>query len=400
MSSVLITEVQSRGGLAVIRSLGARGIRVTASDSDRVALGFFSRYCSRRFVYPEPTAHPDAFADRVLEELSARSYDVVLPMYDDTLLPLSRRKADVEALTRFPFLDFERLSAAQDKAAVADLARAFGLRVPRTYRVDDAAAVDRALNECGLPLIVRPRRARGSAGLHRVDDGRLLARTCATVTREYGPSIIQEYIPWGSATYDVDVLLNRDSQPRAAVVCKRIRTYPPLAGPTACGQAVAWPELRDMAVGLLQAAKWSGPAEVEFRIDPRDGQPTLMEINPRLWGSLYTAMVAGVDFPYLFYRMAMDGDVQAVVDYRTDLRARYFLTLDFLCMATHPRRRSIARSWLGDFFNPRTRPYLLSWRDPLPLIGRIVGTLVYGLRPSRLRTRLERVRVVRSKRPE
>jgi len=73
-----------------------------------------------------------------------------------------------------------------------------------------------------------------------------------------------------------------------------------MAGPTALGQAVHWPELADMAVSLLQRMHWAGPAEVEFRVDPRDNSPVFMEVNPRFWGSLHTGIVAGVDFPYLF----------------------------------------------------------------------------------------------------
>ena len=33
-----------------------------------------------------------------------------------------------------------------------------------------------------------------------------------------------------------------------------------------------WPELRDMGIALLQSVHWYGPAQVEFRIDPRDGR--------------------------------------------------------------------------------------------------------------------------------
>jgi predicted ATP-grasp superfamily ATP-dependent carboligase len=146
--------------------------------------------------------------------------------------------------------------------------------------------------------------------------------------------------------------------------------------------------LADTAVRLLQHMQWYGPAEVEFRIDPRDGKPTLMEVNPRLWGSLFTGIVAGVDFPYMLYRMAMDGDVEPVTEYRTDRRARYFFTLDLLCMATHPHKREIAREWVGDFFNPATSMLLPSRRDPGPLFGKLLASLVYGTRPSRLKERL------------
>lgn len=395
MSSALVTQVQSRGGLAVIRSLGARSIHVTACDTDRVALGFFSRYCRHHFVCPDPSREPEAFVDRVLDEMRRERYDVVIPTWDESLLLLAERRNTVQALTRFPFVQLDVLRDAGDKALSVERARTEGLRVPQTHRVSQEEDVRRAVASLSLPVIVRPRRSKGSAGVYRVERADAVWPVCQTVQAAYGPVIVQEYIPWGGLTYDVDILMNKESVARAAVVCKRTRTYPPLAGPTACGQAVDWPELRDDAVRLLQHMHWYGPAEVEFRIDPRDGAPVFMEINPRLWGSLYTGMVAGVDFPYLLYRLAMDGDMPQVDGYRTDLKARYFFTMDLLCMVTHPKKRSIARAWFGDFFDRRTKPFLLSGRDPMPLLGRLLATLVYGIRPWRVRKRLFRPGVVK-----
>jgi predicted ATP-grasp superfamily ATP-dependent carboligase len=389
---VLLTDAQSRAGLATIRSLGQHSIRVTAADHDRIALGFFSRYCNRRLHYPDPIREPERYAEAILGELRRNRYDVVMPLFDECLLALAKRTQEVEQLTRFPYLDHNRLMAGRDKLRTIAIARRHGLRTPATFAIRTEQDVVDALAECPLPLIVRPREASASDGLHRVISREDVWPTCERVARRFGAVIVQEYIPWGGFTYDVDVLMSRDSAPRAAVVCKRLRTYPALAGPTSCGQAVDWPELAEMATGLLREMRWYGPAEVEFRIDPRNGEPVFMEVNPRFWGSLYTGMVAGVDFPWLFYRMAMDGDIEPVMSYRTDMKARYFFTLDMLCMATHPHRRSIAREWLAEFVDPKTKMFIPSWRDPLPLVGKLLGTLVYGCRPSRLRQRLGRAR--------
>lgn len=389
-SWVLVTDAQSRAGLSTIRSLGSRGIRVTAADFDRVSVGFFSRYCARRLHYPNPARSEDDYCTAVLAELTRRHYDLIVPLFEGTLLPLARRRQEVEQLTRFPFLTHDRLTHAGDKAQAVAVARSCGLRTPATFAVENESDIEHVLPHLPLPVIVRPRFTAGSKGLHRVAHADQVWSTCEHVMRQFGPTIVQEYIPWGGFTYDVDVLMNRDSLPRATVVCKRIRTFPVQAGPTALGQAVRWPELADMAVRLLQRMCWSGPAEVEFRIDPRDGSPVLMEVNARFWGSLHTGIVAGVDFPYLFYRMALDGDIPEVTDYRTDMKARYLFTQDLLCMATHPRKRTIARAWLAGFFDRRTRVLIPSWRDPGPLIGKCLASLTYGFRADRRKQRLRR----------
>ncbi len=43
---------------------------------------------------------------------------------------------------------------------------------------------------------------------------------------------------------------------------------------------------------------------VEFKTDERTGEPVLMEINGRFWGSLQLAIDAGVDFPRLLVECA------------------------------------------------------------------------------------------------
>jgi hypothetical protein len=61
-------------------------------------------------------------------------------------------------------------------------------------------------------------------------------------------------------------------------------------------------------------------------------------------------------------------------------------------MATHPHKRTIAREWFGDFVNPATSLALPSAKDPLPLLGEILASLVYGLRPSRFSLRMRDIR--------
>ncbi len=374
----------------MIRSLGARGIRVTTADSHYLSPGSFSRYSSRRVWCPRSRDHPDDFVRSVLRELEETHHDVIIPAAARSLIALSRRKPELEKLTRFPFLDHERLTVFQDKSRAAAVACDCGLRIPETHTAESPADVVMIAGLLGFPLIVKPCSSTSSEGLMRVDRPEDVRLAWERLAGQYGALLVQEYIPWGGMTYDVEVLMNAESEPRATFVCKRLRTYPPLAGINAYGQGVDWPELRDTAIKLLQSVHWYGPAEVEFRIDPRDGKPVFIEVNGYLCGSMFLAVESGVDFPYLLYRMAVDGDVEPVNAYRTDVKARWFITEDLLGFVLHPHKRSIVRSWLGGFFDRNTKMYLLSHRDPLPVLVKLISTPWYGLRPRSLRRRLGR----------
>jgi hypothetical protein len=71
---------------------------------------------------------------------------------------------------------------------------------------------------------------------------------------------------------------------------------------------------------------------VEFRVDP-EGRPWLMEVNGRFWGSLQLAIDAGVDFPWLLYRLCRGEAVEGPASYEVGRRLRWLLgDLDHLLL--------------------------------------------------------------------
>ncbi len=50
-----------------------------------------------------------------------------------------------------------------------------------------------------------------------------------------------------------------------------------------------------------------------------------MEVNGRFWGSLQLAVDAGMNFPLLYYRLAMGEDVPNQFDYKVGVRSRWLL---------------------------------------------------------------------------
>jgi len=81
----------------------------------------------------------------------------------------------------------------------------------------------------------------------------------------------------------------------------------------------------EAARALLGTLRWHGVAMVEFKLDTRDGRPKLMEINGRFWNSLPLAVAAGVDFPFLLYRLATEGEAPECFDYRPGVRCRWLV---------------------------------------------------------------------------
>jgi len=197
--------------------------------------------------------------------------------------------------------------------------------------------------------------------------------------------IIQEYIPDGEGTYGVGLLLNFESEARASFVYKRLRSYPVSGGPSTLRESVKREDLQEIAESLLKSLGWTGIAHMEFKIDPRDGKAKLLEVNPRFWGSLHLAIESGVDFPFLLYHLAMDGDVEYVRDYRIGVKCRWLIPGDLLHFFQNPDRFRLRPS----FFDFSAKDDIISLQDPLPTIGRVLSgfTLLFDKEMRRLLNR-------------
>jgi predicted ATP-grasp superfamily ATP-dependent carboligase len=228
--------------------------------------------------------------------------------------------------------------------------------------------VETAAKKIKFPLVIKPTRSSGSRGIVYVQKEENLMEDYLSVHRTYPFPMIQEFIPPGGQSYGAFLLFNRNAEPRAVFAHRRLREFPVKGGPSTFRESVHKPELIDMSVRLLKSINWYGVAMVEYKEDPRDGQCKMMEINPRFWGSLPLSIVAGVDFPYLLYKMVMEGDIEPVMDYPEGKRCRWLLPGDILHFIFNPKRFKLEPSFF-DFSKNNRYDDFISWKDPGPTLG-------------------------------
>jgi predicted ATP-grasp superfamily ATP-dependent carboligase len=122
---------------------------------------------------------------------------------------------------------------------------------------------------------------------------------------------------------------------------RRLREKPPSGGVSVLSESIPLDRhLRDEAMSLLGPLGWHGVAMVEYKQDCRTGRHVLMEVNGRFWGSLQLAVDAGIDFPYLCYRLALGEPVDLPPVYTVGVKSRWLLgDLDHLLIRLRGRRR-------------------------------------------------------------
>jgi predicted ATP-grasp superfamily ATP-dependent carboligase len=355
--------------LAAVRALGRRGVFVGAGERTRLAPALFSRHCRRRFVYPSPTRRPEDFLAALERELETGEYDVLLPMELATQLAVTESRERLARRARIPFADADRTRRVHDKGYLAAFARDHGIACPATVVPEGPAHAAASAGDLPYPVLVKPRDSSGGRGIVRVERPADLAEAYARVHAAFPSPIVQACLPAGGDAVGVAVLTNFASEPRAAFVYRRIREYPPSGGPSTVRESIRDPGLQATAERLLSLLGWVGVAMVEFKVDPRDGQAKLLEVNPRFWGSLHHAILCGVDFPWLLCRLAVEGDVEPQGAYRVGVRSRSLLHGEAMHFLASPERWRL-RPALWDFSVPDD---VLSADDPLPVVGRIVS---------------------------
>jgi predicted ATP-grasp superfamily ATP-dependent carboligase len=371
--SALVTPGNLRSALAVTRSLGRQGVAVTVADEHRRSLAGASRYCRNPIRVPSPAQFPEAFVDAILREVDRGKHRVLIPTDDIALSLLSQARARFDGLAVLPFPDAEIVQLAHDKGALMSLAEEKGVPVPRTLVVREPADLERAIQHVGFPAVVKARVSRlavggqwrSGAGTRYVHTHAELEAACRAVGDTVPFPLVQEYIPGDGR--GVFALMNR-GRLRAAFAHRRLREKPPSGGVSVLSESVALdPEVLAQAEQILEALKWHGVAMVEFKRDARDGVSKLLEINGRFWGSLQLSVDAGVDFPYLLYRLAVAGDVEPVSTYTTGVRLRWGMgNVDWLLLRLRESGRLQA---VREFLTPAgrsARGEVLRGDDPAP----------------------------------
>ncbi len=379
MPKVFVTDGYWHKTLSIVRSLGEKGIDVTVGESTRLSTALFSRYAKRRVIYPSPKRRPEEFLNFLEKELKQEKYDVLITPEEYTLLLIAKNINRFNNLTRFPFADYNLILKASDKAEAVKIAKGIGIPVPETIFINDIDELEEKTADITFPAVIKPRMSSGSYGIKYVNNKDELVPAYKDVHKKYPFPLIQEYIPQGGDAFGVSCLFDKESQLKAVFVHKRLREYPITGGPSTLRESVVNDELQELGVKLLSAMNWYGVAMVEFKVDPRDNKPKLMEINPRFWGSLPLAIYSGVDFPYLLYKIAMDEGFEPVTTYKIGIRSRYLLPGDIMHFISNPERFKMRPSFFK-FFDKNTRDDIISLKDPLPTIGRILSllTLLYN----------------------
>ncbi len=325
---VLITNGEQRSALAVVRSLGCRGIKTIVVSEYSKNISACSKYCYRAYQCRPLKTDENGFLKDIKNIIQKEHLQYILPITDLSMYLLLDPANGVpyELIRQLP--NFELFSFASDKYQLLKLCKDLKISIPTTYFLDDFSQLEYYRDKLRFPIVIKPGQSirkiknKWFAGRVKIaNDYEELTRICYQDIIYHFPFLLQEKVKgYGYGVFTIF----KDGQAVAYFGHKRLREKPPTGGVSVLCESVELNhELLTVAEKILTVIQWNGPVMIEFKFNKQSRQYYVMEINGRFWGSLQLAIDAGVDFPWLLFNPHISS--KSRIDYKTGTKLRWLL---------------------------------------------------------------------------
>lgn len=305
-----MTGAGAPGAAGILQCLWQHpAVHITAADANPDAVG---RYLVKEFEVIPPANDP-AFIDKVLSVCREKNIHAVLPLVTKELIPLSLHIKEFElAGAKLLVSPAASLEIANDKSKLYQFLQWRGLDVPDFRVVENIGQFETAANELGYPgktICFKPSVSNGSRGFriisHSIDEHHLLFNekpnsifisypdaTRILSSRAFPELLVSEYLP--GEEYSVDCLA---SNGKAVLIVPRLRKKM-INGISVEGEFVRDESIIRYCSQIIHELQLHGNTGIQVKRSAA-GKFLLVEINPRVQGTISAALGAGINLPLL-----------------------------------------------------------------------------------------------------
>jgi D-aspartate ligase len=278
------------GGVGAARALGRLGVPVHVITEDRFTPLALSRYSALRFISPATGAEdPDVLVGRLTAIGRRIGRPTVAVATDDEAAILLAEHAD--ELSRYLLLprvppDLPRQLASKQQLSL--LCRQHDVPTPWTILLRSRAELAECAERMVYPVVAKNpepwvRLSAPVVGSTTMLQSKQELVQLATADHEQFRVLIQEFIPPQDAEDWIVHLYSATNSDRILLFTGiKVRSWPRDAGPTACAYAVPNPALAELTERFCRVIGFRGIADLDWRLDRRDGQYKLVDFNPRV----------------------------------------------------------------------------------------------------------------------
>lgn len=225
-----------------------------------------------------PSIHKPGWLEALNELIVRQGVNYVFPAYDDIIVALAENADRIRAtIVTSPL---ETCLVTRSKSQTYHVLRDI---VPVPWVYDPSVPIDQ------FPVFVKPDKGQGSQNTHLVHDNQQLNM----VLRRDASALVLEYLP--GEEYTIDCFSDRDEGLLFCAGRERTRTR---SGISMSSHIVSMPEFREFAIAISRKLKFHGAWFFQLKKDTSSNLK-LLEIGPRIAGTMALNRVLGVNFPLL-----------------------------------------------------------------------------------------------------
>jgi carbamoyl-phosphate synthase large subunit len=298
------------------------------------------------FTYVEPIT-PEVVAKIIRRERP----DALLPtLGGQTALNVAVRVAEMGILDEFGVemigANASVIKKAEDRQLFRDAMANIDLRVPESLIVNNLADAETFAHKIGYPLIVRPSfTLGGTGGGVAYNREELLDQTQRGLDASMIHSVMLEESVLGWKEFELEVM--RDLMDNVVIICS-IENMDAMGVHTGDSITVApaqtltdreYQMMRDASIAILrEIGVETGGSNVQFAINPRNGEMVVIEMNPRVSRSSALASKAtGFPIAKIAAKLAVGYSLDEIAnDITRETKASFEPTIDY-CVVKVPR---------------------------------------------------------------
>jgi len=186
--------------------------------------------------------------------------------------------------------NLESINKAEDRDLFRQAMNRIGLRIPNSGIANDMDTARKIAEDIGFPIIVRPSFTLGGTGggvAYNPEDLEVLAGSGLDASMNTQVMLEESVLGWKE--YELEVM--RDKNDNVVIICS-IENLDPMGIHTGDSITVApiqtltdreYQVMRDAAIAILrEIGVETGGSNVQFAINPKDGEMIIVEMNPRV----------------------------------------------------------------------------------------------------------------------
>lgn len=308
--NVLMTGGGAPGAAGILHCLKQNPLfNITVADASPEAIG---KYLNSDFE-TIPLADDPNFVDAILSLCRRKNIHAILPLVTKELIPLSRRSNEFElAGAKLLVSPTSSLEIANNKSSLYEFLQWRGIAVPTFKVVETVEQFKTAVEELGYPakrVCFKPSVSNGSRGFriisNQINELDLLFNykpnsTYISLNGAVGilssgtfpELLVSEYLP--GEEYSVDCLANHGE---SVLIIPRLRKKM-INGISVEGEFIKEENIITYCTQIIKELQLHGNIGIQVKKSDR-AQFLILEINPRVQGTIAAALGAGVNLPVL-----------------------------------------------------------------------------------------------------